>query len=358
MVAHETPDLAAARLAAGAVRRGFVLQALHAYTDRAGCPSYWRIRAKHPRTGAKWIRPMKLDETGYVLGERPADEHPDGKLLYRLHELVARADELVIVTEGEHKADLLAALGLLTTTSGGADSAGKADWRPLAGRAVMVWPDHDEAGQRYAEAVIRALAPLECVVRVVEVTRLGLAAKGDAADWLSAHPGATADDVLTLTFNDIPDTGASTTRALSGPANPLPSIGSADAPNTCKYGGGKFELTERGVFFTGPDRDGNERAPIWMCSPLGVIAKTRDGKSGEWGRLLEWYDDDQVRHQWPMPLELLEGDGVDVRRELARLGLHIATSRAARDLLAAYIKVWPVDRRARCVDRLGWHGSV
>jgi putative DNA primase/helicase len=59
-----------------------------------------------------------------------------------------------------------------------------------------------------------------------------------------------------------------------------------------------------------------------------------------------------------MPLELLEGDGTDVRRELARLGLHIATGRPARDLLAAHIKVWPVDQRARCVERLGWHRAV
>jgi len=47
-----------------------------------------------------------------------------------------------------------------------------------------------------------------------------------------------------------------------------------------------------------------------------------------------------------------------VRRELARLGLRIASSRAARDLLAAYIKIWPVEQRARCVERLGWHGAV
>ena len=38
----------------------------------------------------------------------------------------------MIVTEGELKADLLAALGLLITTSGAADSAAKADWQPLA----------------------------------------------------------------------------------------------------------------------------------------------------------------------------------------------------------------------------------
>ncbi len=48
----------------------------------------------------------------------------------------------------------------------------------------------------------------------------------------------------------------------------------------------------------------------------------------------------------------------DVRRELARLGLHISPSPSARGLLATYIKVWPIDTRARCVDRLGWHGDT
>lgn len=339
------------------------MQAVHAYTDRDGCPSHWRLRAKHPETGEKWIRPMKLGDTGYALGEPPAGDYPEGKPLYRLHELAARTADVVIVTEGELKADLLAALGLLVTTSGAADSAGNADWQPLAGRDVMIWPDYDEAGQRYAESVIRNLVPLGCTVRVVDVTALGLEAKGDAADWLAVHPEATAGDVLALTCNDIREPTGSDDEHAAIPA--LPSTDAlvgenlaADLPNTCKFGGGIFELTDRGVFFTGPDKDGTEKAPEWICSPLGVVAKTRDSKSGEWGRLLEWYDDDGVRHEWPMPLELLEGDGVDVRRELARLGLHIATSRTARDRLAAYIKVWPVNRRARCVDRLGWHGAV
>ena len=59
-------------------------------------------------------------------------EFVDGKPLYRLHDLATRPDDVVIVTEGEFKADKSAALGLLVTTSGAADSAGKADWRPLA----------------------------------------------------------------------------------------------------------------------------------------------------------------------------------------------------------------------------------
>lgn len=124
------------------------------------------------------------------------------------------------------------------------------------------------------------------------------------------------------------------------------------------YGGGRFEISPHGVFFIGTDKDGNELSPRWICSPLSVVAMTRDAKSGEWGRLLEWRDDDQVRHQWAMPLELLQGDGSDVRRELARLGLSIAPSKAARDLLASFLQVWPVQARARCVERLGWHGSV
>ncbi|KTC75376.1 hypothetical protein Lbir_0521 [Legionella birminghamensis] len=59
-----------------------------------------------------------------------------------------------------------------------------------------------------------------------------------------------------------------------------------------------------------------------------------------------------------MPLALLQGDASDVRRELARLGLSISPNRTARDLLASYLQVFPVDARARCVDKLGWHGDV
>jgi uncharacterized protein (DUF927 family) len=129
---------------------------------------------------------------------------------------------------------------------------------------------------------------------------------------------------------------------------------------TCSYAGGRFEVKNgRGVFFIGPpDKDGNEPAPRWICSPLSILAKTRDAKSGEWGRLLEWRDDDGVIHRWAMPIALLQGEGIDVRQELAGLGLRIAPGKSARDLLAAYLQVWNIEARARCVDRLGWHGEV
>ena len=59
-----------------------------------------------------------------------------------------------------------------------------------------------------------------------------------------------------------------------------------------------------------------------------------------------------------MPLEILKENGADMRGELLRQGLNIATSQKARNLLSAYIQTWPTDRKALCVDRLGWHGNV
>jgi uncharacterized protein (DUF927 family)/phage/plasmid primase-like uncharacterized protein len=135
-------------------------------------------------------------------------------------------------------------------------------------------------------------------------------------------------------------------------------VAQSESPTHHDYGGGRFSLVDGGVYFTGTDKDGNETPARWICSPLHVVAKTRSAASSEWGRLLEWKDDDGVQHTWAMPLELLQGDGGEVRRELARLGLSLSTSKSARDMLATFLQVWPVDLRARCVDRPGWHGAV
>ncbi len=136
----------------------------------------------------------------------------------------------------------------------------------------------------------------------------------------------------------------------------------ANAPKkssiVCEYAGGHFKLNNKGVFFLGTDKDGNQLPARWICSPLSVIAKTRDAKSGEWGRLLEWKDDDCVTHQWAMPLSMLQGDVSDVRRELARLGLAISPNKSSRDLLTSYLQIFPVEARARCVDKLGWYDDI
>jgi uncharacterized protein (DUF927 family) len=134
--------------------------------------------------------------------------------------------------------------------------------------------------------------------------------------------------------------------------------------NECPHRGGRLVMSDQsrdqpaGVYFIGKDKEGNDKAPLWICAPLRILAKTRGTQSGAWGRLLEWRDAANVAHRWAMPLEMLAGDGLDVLRELLQGGLAVGTSRMARELLNDYLQVWPVAAMARCVDRLGWLGGV
>lgn len=217
-VLTEAPQEAARRLAAGAIRDGYRPEALQEYRLADGAPLLWRIRCKHPGTGDKWIRPMCWNGTEYILG---AGAKPDGGwLLYRLPELLAAPDASVWVVEGESCADVLAAIGLVVTTSGACSSAEAADWEPLRGRTVTIWPDADDPGRKYAKAVTDKLCALGCSVRIVDVAALALPEKGDVVDWLKAHPGATAADISSLKVIPVPDSQGFAPEPLRRPVPP------------------------------------------------------------------------------------------------------------------------------------------
>jgi hypothetical protein len=129
---------------------------------------------------------------------RPVAKFPDGwrhaampepRPLFNLPALLADSDSVVYVVEGEKCVDALTALGLLATTSAGGSQAGRlTDWTPLAGRRVVVLPDNDDAGRKYAEAVGDILEDLGASISVVALD--GLPAGGDVADLY----GRCADD--------------------------------------------------------------------------------------------------------------------------------------------------------------------
>lgn len=208
----------ARQLSRSAIADGFKPQALHEYTDIEGNPTHWRIRLKHPNTGNKWIRPLMRMGASFELKQ---PEYPNGTPLYRLHKLAARQAEPVLIVEGETCVDALAKLGILATTSGAADSAGKADWSILKGAIVTVWPDNDEAGQRYANGVQVALGSLGCTLTVIDVSKLDLPPKGDCVDWLEAHPNVTATDIHTLP-KIAPAESATSDDTGAGGASPCP----------------------------------------------------------------------------------------------------------------------------------------
>ncbi|WP_352257738.1 DUF927 domain-containing protein [Psychrobacter sp. TB55-MNA-CIBAN-0194] len=124
---------------------------------------------------------------------------------------------------------------------------------------------------------------------------------------------------------------------------------------------GRFELYHDGLFFVKyDDSDPSNilyKQKMFVCSPIEIIAKTRDISSGTWGRLLQWRDDDNELHKWAMPLSLLQGDAREYRKELASQGLNITTNPKQRSYLDAYLQDYPIYKRARCVDRLGWDGE-
>ena len=76
--------------------------------------------------------------------------------LLNLPKIIKHTDKPIMVVEGEKTA--LAAQKLfpnhvVTTSSGGAQAAAKTDWSAMCGRDVIICPDNDEAGQKYANDV-------------------------------------------------------------------------------------------------------------------------------------------------------------------------------------------------------------
>jgi len=121
----------------------------------------------------------------------------------------------------------------------------------------------------------------------------------------------------------------------------------------------EFSLDDKGVWFAQPPKkEGEQPTPIWVCSPLEVIAVTRDHNNENFGRLLQFSDSDGVTHKWPMPMELLAGDGTAYRQVLLSSGLQIKEGRVGRELLSQYIQSMLPSQRMRCVSKLGWYGDL
>lgn len=379
--ANDLPEQARAyarKLAGKAIKQGYQPTHLHLYTDAHGQPLYWKTRAKHPTfdsltpeqqaatakaagaNGDKWIRAFHHDGAAFVSKE-PA--FTGGKPLYKWHELLnADAGQAVYICEGEQKADYLCSLGLIATTSGGKSSAKATDWTPIAGRKVIVWPDFDDAGQSYQADVTSVLSGLGCDVWAIDVSQLDLPPKGDVINWQQQRTASglttTAADVQALPVAKIePIQAEPIADEKPKPKARYPKgIPAGHLAEPMGFGGGFFEVLPDGLFFV-EEKDGSEQA-VFVSSPIVVRAMTRSGTSQAWGRLLEWRDPDNRLHQWAMPLELLQGDGADVRRELASRGMQIYPSRRSRELFTSYLQSYPTDVRALCVNKLGWHGGV
>lgn len=109
-------------------------------------------------------------------------EFPSPRPLYRLPQLM-KTDKVILV-EGEKCADALAAAGFTATTlMGGANTkVDKTDLLPLKGKDIILWPDNDEPGRKYADNVAEALLKLPVSSLKITPPTPDKPAKWDAAD--------------------------------------------------------------------------------------------------------------------------------------------------------------------------------
>jgi hypothetical protein len=91
--------------------------------------------------------------------------------LYNLPMLTKHADAPVLIVEGEKRALALSEVQTVfvaTTWPGGAKAISKADFTPLAKRAVYLWPDNDDPGHAAMRSVALTLRKLGRHLRRVE----------------------------------------------------------------------------------------------------------------------------------------------------------------------------------------------
>lgn len=136
----------------------------------------------------KTFVPISKRDNGWVIGD------PDGEWpLYRLPHLCEA--ETIYVTEGEKAADAGAlALSIATTTSAhGSQSPHKTDWSPVAGKEVIILPDNDDAGRKYATKVIEELSHVKPSPSVFVLKLPDLPEGGDIVEFIEKHGGDLAE---------------------------------------------------------------------------------------------------------------------------------------------------------------------
>ncbi|KKI24557.1 Uncharacterized protein AC502_2244 [Pseudomonas syringae pv. maculicola] len=305
---------------------------------------------------------------------------PEPRPLLRLDELALRADAPVVLCEGEKAADAAADLmpsHVATCWPNGSNSWHKADLTPLKGRDVLLWPDNDDSGAACMDAVAHKLREIGAgSVRFIALEmfkrkptrkndRAAFAKGGqwdngdDAAD--APAKGWTADHFAELErsgelFGSVEEPSAPEEPEPTPKAKTKPTAKRPAKPKNDLMPGG-FRLTPEGVFYAGDD---GEARPV--CSPLEILARTRDDKGHNWGLLVEFDDPDGAKKRWNIPARTMTGDfGKDVLGPLVDMGLRLAGSRSgrnARNDLQSYLGGFDSAQRARLVTRLGWHDNA
>jgi uncharacterized protein (DUF927 family) len=264
---------------------------------------------------------------------------------YKLHEIQSNLEAPIVICEGEKAADAASRIfpkSIITTSCGGGAAARKTDWTPLAGRKVLIWPDNDEPGARYAGDVTKELAELACDVVIVDAAALaqidggGRGSDFDPLGWDAADAISEWKDLIALRKAIL---------SLAKSVDPGPAYVSF-GPYTMGPGG----LTAKIVHGRGA-RQWTET--VSLAAPFEVIGLCRDPRGQGWGKMLRWHDADGVEHDHHVSDAAMQGDPPALCADLADGGLRI--NRAHQRVFAHYLSQVQVNGRVTVVPQTGWH---
>ena len=268
------------------------------------------------------------------------DRQPQGHGLvpYGLDRLTQCGGPLYLV-EGESDAQTLwhhgfAALGL----PGAASFNAERDDPHLEGYEVIALMETDEGGK----ALMRKLSRSRHRHRIRVAPMLDFK---DASEMHQACPKSFATRLKAITsqavaldelLDDIPELDASA--VVERPSLP---------PGFRRRSDGQLEYSV-----------GEDDSWKWLCTPLELLATSRDRDQRGWGLLLKVQTPDGHWHREVVRRDLLAGNGEELRRTLFDLGLHFSTgSNAKRAFIELFSRAVP-HARALSVTATGWHGMA
>lgn len=164
-----------------ACRHGGGKESLYVYLDTDGSPLYFKIRTDN----ADGTKSFCFYQANGKMGVKGVKRVP-----YNLLSVCAASK--VYFVEGEKCAEAIIEQGYVATTL---DSGSNSKWTPhlaqyFEGKQVIILPDNDEPGKKYALQAARNIP--NAIIKVLP----GLAEKEDVFDWLAA--GHTMDEVDSL----------------------------------------------------------------------------------------------------------------------------------------------------------------
>lgn len=96
---------------------------------------------------------------------------------------------------------------------------------------------------------------------------------------------------------------------------------------------------------------------VWLCSPLEIVAHSRNIDGVRWGLLVRVQDPDGVWHEVIVGRDAITGQD-EFLRELCTHGLIVSSARGAKPQMRKLLTLAGPNRRARVTHRTGWHGET